>query len=234
MRTMVVRCLLGAALSYPLLVWASDPIYTPARLLEDERSIEALLQIPSGLPNGLYTVQCKTWIMKSGRPWHFACRSDQKLLHDLVRSVEFAGGKAWFVPATRNGGAVEARMLVTVRVYVTSEGPLTLAVPNSGTEVDKYGLLYTAPQRLTRIDWPAIPHDAIMKDSTLLWAVLLVDERGKVMEFGLKNASHTDTGFAIQFRAQLGTLRFIPGSFEGKPASMMYVEPFYSEGDDYY
>src|SRR5262245_1852449 len=55
------------ALSWQGLACAS-PVYSPARLSEGDRSIEALLPVPQGLPIGLYVVSCEASVTAAGRP----------------------------------------------------------------------------------------------------------------------------------------------------------------------
>src|SRR5688572_27525601 len=141
-----------------LLLLSAAPVsartdYSPARLLEGDRSIESLLRLPEHLPIGLHIVRCETWISAQGRARGSRCYSETEPPGNLLKRVELASEEASYAPATRDGNAIQACMPLMVRVYVAKDGPLVLAVPNSGTEEAKHGLLYSAPQRLTRIRW---------------------------------------------------------------------------------
>jgi hypothetical protein len=209
---------------------AADSVFTPARLLEGERSIEALLDVPDSLSAGLHVVMCETWITARGRAKDFDCYTEERRVELLLTEVELAGRQAAYAPAMRNEEAIAAYVLLSVRIYVTGGEPLILAVPNNGAEREKYGLLYSAPQRLTEIDWPGAPtFDSMLQhDRMLVWQVIDVDERGKVTGYSLRNASRTHGHLVDQFRAQIAAFEFIPGFFERKPRAMRYIEPLYS------
>lgn len=231
-RTLLTSALLSGTAFFSHAPALAETVYSPARLLEGERSIESLIEVPEALPAGLYIVQCETWISTSGQPRWLGCHSDRKLPEDLVAIVERAGVQAAFAPARRDDKPMQARMQLSVRIYVGRGGPLVLAVPNNGADADKYGLLYTAPQRLTGIRWPVLTRvrDAYLKDNPLLiWLMLDVNEAGKVTQAALRNASQADADLVTAFELQMRQLEFIPGFFEGKPTSMMHVEPLYSD-----
>jgi hypothetical protein len=230
-----IAVLVGAALASQTPASAADPVYSPARLLQGEHSIESLLQLPPALPNGLHIVPCKTWVSERGRSHDFKCHTEEKLPEGLVESVVAAGRQADYAPATLNGRRIRAHMLVTVRISVDANGSSIMAVPNDGAEADRFGLLYTAPQRLTMIDWrrSTTSRPAYIKDKPLLlWQIAHVDERGKSTDFELKNASRAHPDVVTYFKQQLAGVQFIPGSFEGKATPMLYVEPWREADDD--
>jgi len=211
---------------------SADADFSPAQLSQGDRSIEALLPVPHGLPTGLYVVPCEASVTAAGRPATFECYSDQKLPGNLVDIVASTGRQAAFIPARRAGHPIDAHMFVTVRIYVTAAEPLVLAVPNNGLEADKYGLLYSAPQRITRIQWELPDKRRTLayvrgKGGMLLWPVIHVSEQGQVIDFELRNASHEQADVVHYFETQIRTLEFVPGFAESKPVAMLYVQPLY-------
>ena len=210
--------------------WASssafaDPIYTPARLSDGERSIEALLRLPK-LEPGTYTVYCELVARKSGRIADMTCYAGESLpehLDGLPRSVAKSARHARVIPATRDGKAVEAFMLITVRIHITDSGPQVLIVPNNGADAKRYGLLYTAPQRVSEFGFSS---RMLCKDC-VVWMRMEIDERGKVVSYHVDRAGNSNSSLYQELERQIECMEFIPGRYEGKPVPMMYVEPLY-------
>ena len=213
----------GLAFLCPTLVWAGS-IFSPARLLEGEGSIESLLHVPQDLPRGLYVVRCEVLVSVRGQARAVGCYSEKEPPGQLLSRVEHAASEARYGSAIRDGQPIEAYMQLMVRVYVAGDGSLVLAVPNNGADVDRYGLLYTAPQRLTKITWPMwYEHYRL-----LLWPKLSIDEQGKVTAFTITDASGTPVHLVHHFESQMKALEFIPGFFDRKPRPMLYVKALYT------
>jgi hypothetical protein len=144
-----------------------------------------------------------------------------------VNAVAAAGRRAKFVPATRGGKAAAVYMLVMVRIDVTAGEPLVLAVPNNGVESERYGLLYTAPQRFNEFTWGR--KDLWSETGrVLIWQKMRIDEHGKVSEYHMTNASNAPAYLVEQIERGVKRMEFMPGLFEGKPVSMRYVEPAFN------
>ncbi len=203
---------------------ASASVTTPARLIEGAGSIESLLRLPEGLQPGRYVVQCEAWIRRRGRVRSFLCYATKEAHRPVVKAVSYAGRKARFVPATRDGKKEEVYMLVMVRIDITEQGPLILVVPNDGVEAGRYGLFYTAPQRFNEFVWCA-PGRPIRTSDILMWQQMQIDEHGKVVEYKLENVAKVPEWFVGRIEAQVQRMDFMPGYFNGKPVPMHYVEP---------
>ena len=197
----------------------------PARLTEGPDSIESHLRIPEGVPPGRYVVQCEAWLRRSGKVRTFLCYSAEKKHGPLVTAVALAGRQARFVAATRDGKPAEVSMQVMVRIDITSQGPLVLAVPNNGVEAERYGLFYTAPQRFNEFIWHG-NHDPLKSSDILLWRKLRIDELGKVIEYRLENVGNVPQSFVDVLAGQVERMEFMPGYYEGKPVPMAYIEPW--------
>jgi hypothetical protein len=203
----------------------ADPVYTPARLGEGEKSIEALLQLPK-LEPGTYSVHCEAVVRKSGALKHLTCYQEgdpPRKLQDLPLRVARSGRSARLIPATRDGKPVDAFMLLMLRIHVTSHGSQVLVVPNNGVEVERYGLLYTAPQRLNEFEWRG---SRLMRDC-VVWTWMQIDERGKVASYRVDRDSGADSKFLDEVEQQIQRMEFMPGLYQGKPVPMVYVEPIY-------
>jgi hypothetical protein len=198
---------------------------THARLTDGPDSIEQLLHLPEGLAAGRYVVQCEAWVRKKGRARRFICYSAEKQAA-LVEAVRAAGRRARFVPATRAGRKVDVYMLVMVQIDTTQREPLILAVPNNGVEAERYGLLYSAPQRFNEFTWNADNWNR-RSGHILLWQNLHIDEDGKVLECVVTNASGVPAFFVKRIEEQVKRMEFMPGYFEGKPVAMFYTEPVF-------
>jgi hypothetical protein len=197
----------------------------PARLTEGPDSIESHLRIPEGLLPGRYVVQCEAWLRRNGKVRTFLCYSAEKTHGPLVAAVARAGRQARFVAAMRDGKPAEVSMQVMVRIDITSQGPLVLAVPNNGVEAERYGLLYTAPQRFNEFIWHG-NHDPLKSSDILLWRKLRIDEQGKVIEYRLENVGNVPQWFVDGLAEQVERMEFMPGYYEGKPVPMAYIEPW--------
>ncbi len=217
------------ALSLLLLLYgcqASASVTTPARLIDGPDSIESKLRLPEDLKVGHYVIQCEAWVRRSGRVRTFLCYSAEKSQRLLVNAVARAVRHAKFVPATRDGRAAEVCMQVMVRIDVTAQGPLILAVPNNGVEGERYGLFYTAPQRFNEFIWHG-NHDPLESSEVLLWRKMRIDEHGKVTEYKVeKLAEYVPQWFVEGLEEQIERMEFMPGYYEGKPVPMAYVEPW--------
>jgi hypothetical protein len=199
---------------------------THARLTAGPDSIETLLRLPKGLQAGRYVVQCEAWVGRKGRTHRFACYSAHEGQRALVNAVRAAGRRAKFVPATRTGVTVDVYMLVMVRIDTTQREPLILAVPNNGVEAERYGLLYSAPQRFNEFTWNA-NNWAGRSGRILLWQKMHIDEDGKVLECLVTNASGAPDFLVERIEEQVKRMEFMPGYFEGKAVAMFYTEPVF-------
>ena len=212
--------------------WASssafaDPIYTPARLSDGEQSLEALLRLPE-LEPGTYTVYCELLARKSGKIAHMTCYAGESLpehLDGLPLSVAKSARLARVIPATRDGKAIDAFMLISVRIHITSSGPQVLVVPNNGADAKRYGLLYTAPQRINEFGFGPRMR---CKGICFVWMRMEIDERGKVVTYHVDRPANSDSSFYQKLERSIQRMEFIPGRYEGKPVPMNYVEPLHS------
>jgi hypothetical protein len=199
---------------------------THARLTEGPDSIESLLHLPKGLQPDRYVVQCEALVGRKGRTHRFTCYSAQEGQRALVGAVRAAVRQARFVPATRAGVTVDVYMLVMVQIDTTQREPLILAVPNNGVEAERYGLLYSAPQRFNEFTWNAETWGR-RSGRVLLWQKMQIDEAGKVLECVVTNPSGAPEVLVKRIEEQVKRMEFMPGYFEGKPVSMFYTEPVY-------
>jgi hypothetical protein len=208
----------------------AERIYTSARLSDGEQSFEALLRLPK-LEPGTYTVYCELVVRTNGKIAHMTCYAGESLpehLDGLPRSVAKSARLARLIPATRDGKAVEAFMLITVRIHVTGSGPQVLVVPNNGADAKRYGLLYTAPQRINEFEFR---RRVGCKDNCVVWMRMEIDERGKVVTYNVDRAGNPDSSLYQELERQIQRMEFIPGRYEGKPVPMTYVEPLYNLWD---
>ena len=199
------------------------PITTPAGLVEGPFSIESRLRIPDGLELGRYEIFCEAWVLGHGRANRFICYCD-KNSRELLRAVTSAGRKAKYVPATRDGKPAEVYMLLMVRIDITRQGPLVLVLPNNGVEHKRYGLFYVAPQRFNEFTWSGASR-RYQPGVIVMWQKLLIDERGKVIDFRVENVSDAPPFLVKRIEDQVRRMEFIPGYFEGNPVPMLYAEP---------
>jgi hypothetical protein len=54
-----------------------------------------------------------------------------------------------------------------------------------------------------------------------------IDEYGKVLEYQVINASGAPDYFVERIEEQVKRMEFMPGYFEGKPVSMLQIEPVF-------
>jgi hypothetical protein len=200
---------------------------TPARLREGPDSIASLLRLPEGLEPGHYVVQCEALIRKNGKARAFICYTQELQWQPLVASVQAAGCKARFIPATRDGAKVAVYMLVMVQIDMTDRGPLVLVVPNNGVDSARYGLFYTAPQRFNEFSWGGKAL-CMVKGRVLIWQKMQIDEQGNVSEYMLTDTTNAEQWMLGRLDAGVRRMRFMPGLFEGKPVPMLYVEPAFN------
>ena len=111
-----------------------------------------------------------------------------------------------------------------VRIDITSQGPLVLAVPNNGVEAQRYGLLFAAPQRFNEFIWHG-NHDPLESSNILLWRKL-GSTSCKVIEYQLENVGNAPQWFVDGLAKQVERMEFMPGYYEGKPVPMAYIEPW--------
>jgi hypothetical protein len=142
----------------------------------------------------------------------------------LASAVRSAGLHSLFVAATRDGKPVEVFMQLLVRIVVGRGGPLVLAVPNDGTEEAKYGLLYSAPQRLNGTYWHRGLKTGTPGDDWI-WQELWVDDQGIITKHVLTNTTGVYDAVVWDLEHFLESVRFIPGFFEGKPVAMRLKQP---------
>ena len=236
MASTLARDFIGTCLALAPLFAHADT--TPARLREDEYSIESQLEVPEDLEwRRTYDVHCEVQVRMNGRPRMFTCyKLDTTVPHNLLRAVSRAGMSSRFVPATRDGKPIDICMVLMVRVMLTKQGPLVLAVPNNGVERKRYGLFYIAPQRLNEFYWGTDETETYFNakrsdPDVLVWEEYWIDEHGKVTDFRLTNASGASPAVLKAVGDSTARTQFIPGFFSGKPVAMHYIEPAYSSND---
>jgi hypothetical protein len=128
---------------------------TPARLREGHDSIESLLRLPEGLEPGRYVVQCEALIRKNGKARAFICYTQELQWHPVVASVQAAGRKARFVPATRDGAAiavyefswggkalcmVKGRLLIWQKMQIDEQGNVSEYMLTDATNAEPWML----------------------------------------------------------------------------------------------
>jgi hypothetical protein len=214
----------------PQALHAAQPAHTPARMLEGDRSIEALLALPWKLRTGLHKVYCEAQIATRGRTERLTCYAlEDSASPRLVDAVARAARRARFAPATRNGVPADVYMLFMVRVYVPADGePAVLALPNNGIEEDRYGLFYTAPQRFNNFYWGAGLPIQIFSRRVIVWQRLQIDESGKVTELSVTGMVGATSTIIRSLEDEIRAMEFMPGLVNGKAVPMRYAEPAFS------
>ena len=202
---------------------------TPARLVVGENSIEEELRLPALLKPGRYSIGCHTEITASGRSLHAACYEmpDSPPSH-MTDAVLEATRRARFEPATRAGIAAPVVVSYGVLIDTTLGEPLVLAVPNDFAERDRFGLLYTSPQRLVKAGQQTGLPPWEVRPRSPLWLKMRIDEDGKVTGYVLDDAGRASTRGIDKVRSRIERMRFIPGYHEDRPVAMLYTEPSYS------
>ena len=103
-----------------------------------------------------------------------------------------------------------------------------LAVPNNGADRERYGLLYTAPQRFIKLErHPGLMPLGVQRDA-LVWMKLRIDESGNVTDYLLENANRASLRVVDTICSTIEDMEFMPGYYQGKPVVMFYMEPYYS------
>jgi hypothetical protein len=208
-------------------VHVSDAADTPARMLEGKYSVENQLRVRAGTPKGRYRLSCESIIKKNGRTeYPFCYVGDESELPlqvaKLVAATQRALRYAHFAPATRDGAPTDVYMVLMARIDVTDQGPLILVVPNNGVEQSRYGLLYTAPQRLNDFHLDLRP---VSSKPVTVWQKMYVDENGKVSRYEVMNSSNASAELLQHIKDSAMRTEFIAGHVDGKPVGMWYMEP---------
>ena len=208
---------------------AAHGVDSPARLREDEESIESGLRVPDGLEWGRYDVHCEVRVLSSGIPFDVTCYAlDSAVPQKLVDAIRRAAQRAKFIPARRDGKPAQVYMVIMVRTVIGRGEPLVLVLPNNGVEHKRLGLFYIAPQRFNEFSWGFAYEGS--PPGTLIWQELWIDEHGKVTKSQTTNASGARVKDVEAVRRSVANMQFMPGFFEGKPVPMRYVEPAFSSG----
>lgn len=206
---------------------AADAADSPARLREDDKSIERTLRVPDGLEPGRYDVHCEVRLKANGKPFDVTCYALETVVpRTLVTAVRRAGRAARYIPAMHDGKPAQVYMLLMVRIVIAKGEPLVLVLPNNGIEHMRYGLFYIAPQRFNVFTWD--PPWGWSGEKTLVWQELSIDEQGNVTDSKVTNASGASDAVVDAVRASMAKMKFMPGRVDGKPVPMRYVEPAFS------
>jgi hypothetical protein len=201
---------------------------SPAQLMVGERSIEAMLRLPGDLARGRYAVHCEAYIMRTGRAEQAYCYTlEGPAPDDLVFSVSEAATRARFVPAMRKGESIHVHVVFMVLIDTTLHEPMILAVPNNGAERQKYGLLYTAPQRVSNTPSRNIPSRTFVQRRPYQFVLMQfqIDAHGKVTNFELHDVTGKNGSVLWRSERRAREFEFLPGYHEGRPVPMLYVEP---------
>jgi hypothetical protein len=149
---------------------------------------------------------------------------------DLVDAVTKAALRARFEPAVRDREPIEVYAVFMVLVDTTLAEPMILAVPNNGAERKKFGLLYTAPQRVIEKPSWGMPLQRYLgrRPDRFVLIQVRVDERGNATDLSLRNLTDENSQTLRQIEERARQYKFLPGYHEGKPVPMLYVEPSFS------
>ncbi len=212
---------------------AAHGVDSPARLREDEESIESGLRVPDGIEWGRYDVHCEVRVLPNGLPFTVTCYAlDSAVPEKLVDAIRRAGQRAKFVPAMRDGKPAQVFMVIMVRTVIGRGEPLVLVLPNNAAEHERLGLFYIAPQRFNEFSWGPtyeyVPSMGAKPKDALIWQEQWIDEHGKVKNSKVTNASGALVRDVEAVRRSVEKMQFMPGFFEGKPVPMRYVEPAFS------
>lgn len=225
-RWTVIATLLGC---WALPGMAAD---SPAQLFVGEDSIEELLRLPRDLEPGRYTVHCETSILRNGDPWSVYCYTMQAPVPaNLVKAVISAVNRAKFVPAVHKEARIDVYAVLMVLIDTTFAEPMVLAVPNNGADRQRYGLLYTAPQRVLTKEWRERRSGRMSsgkRPDLLVWMRFHIDEDGGVRDFRLDELNGASPGIMFNLNRYVRQMKFLPGYYEGRPTSMLYLEPYFA------
>lgn len=223
--------------SVPIIVafgWLVMPLVaagSPAQLVVGKHSIEELLSVPPSLARGRYAVHCEAQILRNGRAPQVYCYAMEEPAPDhLVDAVTKAALRARYEPAMSGREPIEVYAVFMVLVDTTLAEPMILAVPNNGVERKKFGLLYTAPQRvIPKPSWgiPLARYYGRRAERFVLIQVR-VDERGNATDLSLRNLTDENAQTLQRIEERARQYEFLPGYHEGKPATMWYVEPSFA------
>jgi len=219
---LLVSALLGAGL---MPACAAD---SPAQMVTGKRSIEQLLRIPKGLRAGRYTLHCGVLIGTSGGVLFARCYppTTDYAPRALYKATTYAARSTLFVPATRDGEKVEVYTTLTVKIDTTRSNPLIQAAPNDGADAERYGPLYTAPQRYggSHVNPPNRPlHDP--RRAAVVWMKLQIDEQGLMTSCTIINNTKAPAWWVDAVNEAAKQMTFIPGYHEGKPVPTQFVQP---------
>jgi hypothetical protein len=201
---------------------------SPAQMFSGKRSIEQLLRIPRGLKPGRYTLHCGVLIGTSGWVLFARCYppTTDYAPRALYKAATYAARSTLFVPATRSGKKVEVYATLTVKVDTTRSDPLIQSAPNDGADAEKYGALYTAPQRYggSHVNPPIRPlHNP--RRAAVVWMKLQIDEQGQMTSSTVINNTDAPAWWVDAVNDAAKQMTFIPGYHEGKPVPMQFVQP---------
>jgi hypothetical protein len=207
----------------------------PARLPVAEGSIEELLRIPEDLLPGQYAVNCETHVRTTGQSENFNCYASSAVPEPLRKAVIDAGNKARFVPAIRDGREIDVRMLLSTLVYIgNGSRPLVLATPNIGTDRNRYGLLYSAPQSILDSRRRRGPLSALDLQTPFnevhLWMALEIDAAGQVTGREILSAPRESALRIRELDSRIEGMKFIPASDGDKSVPSIYIEAIYERG----
>ena len=201
---------------------------SPAQMVTGKRSLEQMLHIPKGLKPSRYTLHCGVLIGTSGWVLFARCYppTTNYVPRELLSAATYGTRASLFVPATRNGKKVEVFTTFTVKIDTTRSDPLIQTAPNDGADAEKYGLLYTAPQRyggshISRPDFPL----HIPRRVALVWMKLQIDEQGQMTSCSILNNSNAPDWWVDTVNEAAKQMTFIPGRHDGKPVPMQFVQP---------
>lgn len=202
----------------------------PAQLVVGDGSIEARLRLPSDLDPGRYAIHCEAYVLKDGSvPQAFCYTLGEPAPDSLITAVTKAAERSRFVPAVRHRQFSHVYAVFMVLIDTTLAEPLILAVPNNGVERKKYGLLYTAPQRvLKKPGWGIPPQNhAARRPHTYVLMQFKIDELGKVLDMKMNNLTGASARVMREYESVASQYEFLPGYHEGRPTPMSYVEPYF-------
>lgn len=197
-----------------------------ARFVDGDRSLQELIEFPDIDDDVAAIVYCRTLILEDGQIYGNVCFPSKIVNKSFKIAVETAIRSAKATPAIVDGKPYITRIFYRVIFFQKDGVAETVVFSNWGTDVDRLGNNYEAPQRYT---YPTFPPGCYRFWPTrALTTTMLIGTDGSLVsdvEIETSHLAPTRTCFR-SIRDLYKKSKFIPGRLNGLPVKASLVEIF--------
>lgn len=225
----MIASLPGLLLAITAMAASDLPRTSPAKFKPDAAAFAASIEFPEALPEGRHILRCSGGVTKKGHLRSVNCDhgdltegAGELAIAAISRAIKVKSRV--LAPAELRGYRRAVWFNFSVIFERIGDWRKTTVVENHQLNVVRYGLDYTAPQRVLARRFPNGCRPVV-----LLFAVAEISASGEASKARIVSSSGDQPGICRERTIRTMTeSQYIPATLEGEPVTATYDEIFYT------